>query len=79
MVTLHRPVNVNWKVAVYGAEGSHAVAHYHVEGPGFRCSVDIMTSELIIGDAPKRILAEAREWAEANRGLLLETYKELNA
>jgi hypothetical protein len=38
-----------------------------------------MTSELIIGDAPKRILAEAREWAEANRGLLLETYKELNA
>ena len=42
--------------------------HYHVEGPGFRCSVDIMTSELIIGDAPRKILAEARQWAEANRG-----------
>jgi hypothetical protein len=78
MVTLHRPKNANWKVAVYGAEGAHAVEHYHVEGPGFRCSVDIVTSELIIGDAPKKVLAEAREWAEANRDLLLEKYKELN-
>jgi hypothetical protein len=78
MVTMHRPVNVNWKVAVYGDEGAHAVAHYHVEGPDFRCSIDIVTSELIIGDAPKKILADAREWAEANRDLLLEKYKELN-
>ena len=69
---------VSW-AAVYGAEGPHAVAHYHVEGPDFRCSIDIMTGEVIIGDAPKRILAEARQWAEANRDLLLKTYKELNA
>jgi hypothetical protein len=41
--------------------------------------VDIMTSEVIIGDAPRRILAQAREWAEANRELLLTTYEEMNA
>jgi len=64
MVTMHRPLNVNWKVAVYGADGPHAVTqHYHVEGPDFRRSVDITTGELIIGA----------------RDLLLERYKELNA
>jgi hypothetical protein len=78
MVTMHRPQNANWKIAVYGGEGSHAVAHYHVEGPGFRCSVEIMTGDLIIESAPKRVLAAARSWAEANRDILLSKYEELN-
>jgi hypothetical protein len=78
MVTVYRRANANWKIAVYGAEGRHAVEHYHVEGPGFRCSVDIMTGELIVGEAPKRILAEARAWANANREILLSKYEELN-
>jgi hypothetical protein len=54
MVTVHRPQNGKWKIAVYGGEGRHTVPHYHVEGPGFRCSVDVTTGEVIIGDAPKR-------------------------
>ena len=79
MVTMHRPRNANWKIAVYGGEGRHAVAHYHLEGPGFRCSIDIMTSDVIVGDAPKAVLAEALAWAEANRKLLVKKYKELNS
>jgi hypothetical protein len=53
MVTMHR--HANWKIAVYGAD--HGIAHFHVEGPGFRCSVAITTRELIVGDAPARVLA----------------------
>ena len=78
MVTVHRPKGANWKIAVYGGE-PHGRAHYHVEGPGFRCSVDIKTGELVIGQAPKAIQAEARAWADANKELLLSKYEELNS
>lgn len=76
MVTVYRPRSAKWKIAVYSEH--HARAHYHVEGPGFRCSLDIETDELIIGSAPKAVLAEARAWAAANRELLHSKYKELN-
>lgn len=78
MVTMHRPINANWKIAVYGGEGRHAVAHYHVEGPGFRCSIAIQTGERIVGNAPARILAQARSWADANRQTLQKKYEDLN-
>lgn len=74
MVTLHR--QGNWKIAVYGAE--HGVPHFHVEGPGFRCSVSIPTREVIIGDAPPRVLAEARAWAAAHAAELAAKWRELN-
>lgn len=74
MVTMHR--HANWKIAVYGAE--HGMPHFHVEGPGFRCSVAIATGELIIGDAPVRVLADARAWAVAHKGELMATWRELN-
>lgn len=77
MVTVHRPQNAKWKITVYGGE-PHSRAHYHVEGPGFRCSLDVETGELIIGAAPKRVLADARAWAKANQKLLQRKYKELN-
>lgn len=73
MVTMHR--RANWKIAVYGAE--HGVPHFHVEGPDFRCSVSIVTRE-VIGDAPARVLAEARAWAAANQAELATTWQELN-
>lgn len=79
MVTVHRPANVKWKIAVYGDEGRHFVPHYHIEGPGFRCSVAIKTGDVIIGEAPKRILAEAWAWAASNQQVLLSMYKELNS
>ena len=43
MVTVYR--GTGWKIAVYGRD--HGVPHFHVEGPGFRCSVGIETGELI--------------------------------
>jgi Domain of unknown function (DUF4160) len=75
MVTMHR--QAKWKIAVYGDE-PHPLPHYHVEGPGFRCSVDIMTGDVIVGEAPKKVLTAARAWADENAGLLLAKFQELN-
>ena len=62
MVTVYR--QPGWKIAVYGRE--HGAPHFHVEGPGFRCSVDIETLEVIVGAAPTAVLRAARLWAQAN-------------
>jgi Domain of unknown function (DUF4160) len=74
VVTLTR--GPNWKIAVYGLE--HGVAHFHIEGPDFRCSVGIATLELIIGTAPASALSAAREWAASNQALLKMKWQELN-
>lgn len=57
MVTMHR--GPNWKVSVYGRE--HGVAHFHIEGPGFRASVGIMSLAVIVGRVPAAVLAEAMD------------------
>ena len=74
MVTLHR--EARWKIAVYGRD--HGVPHFHVEGPGWRCSVAIATLEMIVGQAPKAELAAARAWAEPRKAELLATWRRLN-
>jgi len=74
MVTMHR--QAAWKIAVYGRE--HGIPHFHVEGPGFRCSVAIATREVIVGDAPAVVLAEATRWAEAHENELAAKWWELN-
>ncbi len=74
MVTMHR--HGNWKIAIYGAD--HGIPHFHVEGPDFRCSIAIATRVLIIGDAPPRVLSEARAWAEAHGAELQAKWQELN-
>lgn len=74
MVTVHR--GPGWKIAVYGHE--HGVPHCHVEGPGYRCSVSIVTGEVIIGTAPQSVLKSARRWTRDNREELIATWKELN-
>jgi hypothetical protein len=74
VVTVHR--QGNWKIAVYGRE--HGRPHFHVEGPGFRCSLSIATRELIVGDAPAAVLAAARLWAEAHQVELAAKWQELN-
>lgn len=65
-----------WKIAVYARD--HGVPHFHVECPGFRCSVSIATSEPIIGSVPAKVLKAACEWARDNRVLLLAKWRELN-
>ena len=74
MVTMHR--GPNWKVSVYGRE--HGRAHFHVEGPGFRCSVEIATLEVIVGAVPARVLRDAVAWAREYRAELLIKWQELN-
>jgi hypothetical protein len=74
MVTMHR--GPNWKVAVYGRE--HGVAHFHIEGPGFRYSVGILTLEVIVGAAPASVLREAIVWARKHQTELQSKWQELN-
>jgi hypothetical protein len=66
----------NWKIAVYG--GDHGIPHFHVEGPDFRCSAAIATSEVIVGEVPARVLADARAWAAAHAAELAAKWQELN-
>ena len=74
MVTVHR--SSGWKIAVYGRD--HGVPHFHIEGPGYRCSVGIMTLEPIIGTAPPAVLRATRAWARENQSLLMTKWQELN-
>jgi hypothetical protein len=74
MVTLHR--EAAWRIAVYGRD--HGIPHFHVEGPGFRGSVNIETLELIVGAVPAAILKAARAWAREHRQELLPRWRELN-
>jgi hypothetical protein len=74
MVTVHR--ESGWKIAVYGRE--HGVPHFHVEGPGFRCSVGIRSLEVIVGTIPATVLGAACVWAKANQAVLLAKWQELN-
>jgi hypothetical protein len=74
MVTVHR--GSGWKIAVYGRE--HGVPHFHIEGPGYRCSVAIRTLEIIVGHAPPGVIRAARDWASAHRRELLVAWQELN-
>lgn len=74
MVTLYR--QPGWKIAVYGRE--HGVPHFHVEGPGFRCSISIASGDLIVGGAPARVVTAARVWSRENTAFLLAMWLELN-
>jgi len=75
MVTLHR--GSGWKIAVYGRE--HGIPHFHIEGPGFRCSVGILTLEVIVGTVPANVLIAALAWARSNQKPLMGKWRELNA
>lgn len=57
---------------------SIATVRRHIEGPDFRCSIGIRTRELIIGSAPRQVLAAALRWAKENEEVLAATWKELN-
>jgi hypothetical protein len=74
MASVHR--GAAWKIAVYGRE--HGVPHFHIEGPGFRCSVDIATLEPIIGAVPASVLRAAITWARRNQPQLMAKWRELN-
>lgn len=74
MVTMRR--GPNWRIAVYGRE--HGVAHFHIEGSGFRCSVAISNLQVIVGAVPLTVRREALAWADEHRAELLAKWRELN-
>jgi hypothetical protein len=74
MVTMYR--GASWKIAVYGRD--HGIPHFHIEGPDFRCSVAIMSLDLIIGFAPPSVMREAKDWAGQNQDALMRKWQELN-
>ena len=74
MVTMHN--GTGWRVAIYG--GEHGMAHFHIEGPGYRCSMAITTLQPIIGSVPRPVLRAARAWASGNQDALMRKWRELN-
>jgi hypothetical protein len=74
MLTMHR--SPNWKIAVYARD--HGVAHFHIGGPGFRCSVGIEALEVIVGAVPAGVLREATAWARDHQAELRAKWQELN-
>jgi hypothetical protein len=74
MVTVFR--GSGWKIAVYGHE--HGVPHFHIEGPGYRCSVGIASGDVIIANAPNAVLRAALTWALQHCSELMATWQELN-
>ncbi|MHB8714322.1 MAG: DUF4160 domain-containing protein [Trichloromonadaceae bacterium] len=74
MTRLHR--DRNWKIEVFGRE--HGMPHFHLRWPDGRASIAIETLEVIIGNPPATVLAEARRWAESNRERLWATWHQLN-
>ena len=74
MVTVYR--GTGWKIAIYGRD--HGVPHFHIEGPGWRCSVAIETCEVIVGVVPATVLQAAKVWARKNRSTLNAIWQELN-
>jgi len=50
--------------------------HVHIEGPEFAAKIRLSNGDLIAGDAPNRVLREARHWLERNRAELLRLWNE---
>jgi uncharacterized protein DUF4160 len=67
----------NSRVYVH-ARGEHPPPHFHLVGRGWNASIDINTLIVVKGSAPRADLAEAIEWADANREHLLAKWSEYN-
>ncbi len=50
--------------------------HVHIKGPDFAANSRLSSGDLIAGDAPNRVLREARRWLEENRRELLQFWNE---
>ena len=62
------------KIAIYADD--HFPPHFHVEGRGFRATVEIETMTVRAGEV--RRVREAMEWAEANREIRRAEWARLN-
>ena len=53
--------------------------HVHIKGPDFAAKMRIADGGLIAGDAPNKVLRQARQWLEENRADLLELWGEFQS
>jgi hypothetical protein len=53
--------------------------HVHIKGPDFAAKMRIADGGLIAGDAPNKVLRQARQWLEENRADLLELWREFQS
>ncbi len=51
--------------------------HMHIKGPGFAAKIRISNGHLLAGDAPNKVLKQARRWVAGHRAELLELWDEL--
>lgn len=74
MTTLER--RRNWKISVYGRE--HGAPHVHLEGPGYRATLEISSGALLTGSAPATVLTQARIWLADRRNAVMAQWKAHN-
>ena len=65
-----------FKIRIYFDD--HGEPHFHIIAADFAAKVSIETLELIAGDAPSRVLKQARDWADANRTQLRDVWNRGN-
>ncbi|TMJ31445.1 MAG: DUF4160 domain-containing protein [Alphaproteobacteria bacterium] len=50
--------------------------HVHIRGPDFTAKIRISNGDLLAGDAPSKVMRQARRWIEAHQAELLERWDE---
>lgn len=63
----------NYRIRIYF--GDHGTPHVHLIGREVEASIAIETGDVIIGNAPAKALATAREWIYANQEMLLGMWR----
>jgi hypothetical protein len=51
-------------------------AHVHIRGPDFAAKIRISNGDLLAGDAPSKVMRQARRWIEAHQTELSERWAE---
>jgi len=50
--------------------------HVHIKGPDFAAKMRISNGDLLAGDAPNRVVKQARRWVAAHQAELLGRWDE---
>lgn len=74
MASIHRLSNA--KLYVYADD--HPPPHFHVRGPDSNAQIRIDDLQVMRGDIHPSDYAEALEWVEANKDLVVRKWRELN-
>ena len=50
--------------------------HVHIRGPDFTAKIRISNGDLLAGEAPSKVVKQARRWIEGHRAELFERWDE---